>query len=262
MAKSKRPKLAVYKFASCDGCQLSVLDCEDELLAIADKIDICNFPEATSRLSRGPYDISLVEGSVTTPHDLERIRKVRAESRFLVTIGACATAGGIQALRNFANVQEFTSTVYAKPSYISTLEHSHPISEVVPVDYELQGCPVSKSQLLELIGALLAGRKPAIPNESVCMECKRKGNPCIAVAKGAPCMGTVTRAGCGALCPSYQRPCYGCFGPKEMANTKSQTTWWLAQGHNKDDVQRLYKGINAWSPTFREEIARNDQQDD
>ena len=155
----KKPKVAVWKFASCDGCQLSLLDCEDELLALSEVIEIANFPEASRRFTKGPYDISLVEGSVTTAHDAERIHKVRKISKFLITIGACATAGGIQALKNFKNVNEFTKYVYANPAYISTLNKSTAIADHVKVDFELRGCPINKYQLLEVINAFLNGRK-------------------------------------------------------------------------------------------------------
>ncbi|MFC4907105.1 oxidoreductase [Actinomadura gamaensis] len=208
-----RPRLAVWKFASCDGCQLTLLDCEDELLELAAGVDVAHFLEASAEVRPGPYDVSLVEGSITTPGDLERIRRVRAESRTLVTIGACATAGGVQALRNLADVREFASVVYARPDYIATLDTSTPIAAHVPVDYELHGCPIDKRQLMELLTALLAGRRPNLPGHSVCFECKQRGNPCVLVAHGTPCLGPVTRAGCGAICPSYGRGCYGCFGP-------------------------------------------------
>src|SRR6476661_3740190 len=136
MKQKRKPKLAVWKFASCDGCQLSLLDCEDELLAVAGEIEIAYFPEATRGTVRGPYDLSLVEGSVTTPHDAERIREVRRVSRAVVTIGACATSGGIQALRNFAKVDDFLKIVYATPEFVSTLATSTPISAHIPVDFE------------------------------------------------------------------------------------------------------------------------------
>ena len=211
----RKPKLAVWKFASCDGCQLSLLDCEDELLTLAEKIDIAYFPEASRRMMAGPYDLSLVEGSITTPADAERILRVRRRSRRLVTIGACATAGGIQALRNFADLREFAAAVYPHPEYLSTLATSTPISAHVPVDFELRGCPIDKGQLLEVIKAFLAGRKPAIADHGVCIDCKRRGNVCVMVAHGTPCLGPVTHGGCGAICPSYDRGCYGCFGPVE-----------------------------------------------
>jgi sulfhydrogenase subunit delta len=218
-AVRQRPKLAIWKFASCDGCQLTVLDCEDELLALAGAIEIAYFPEARRGAVRGPYDLSLVEGSITTPHDAERIQEVRRVSKRLVTIGACATAGGIQALRNFADVHEFAAVVYASPQYIETLATSTAIVRHVKVDFELRGCPIDKSQLLDLISAFLHGTKPNTSPHSVCIECKRRGNVCVMVAHGTPCLGPVTQTGCGALCPSYDRGCYGCFGPKETPNT-------------------------------------------
>lgn len=253
MAGARKPKLAVWKFASCDGCQLSLLDCEDELLAVADAINIANFPEASRAVVRGPYDISLVEGSITTPHDAERIHKIRRSSKFLMTIGACATAGGIQALRNFKDVNEFVSMVYANPEYIETLNKSTPIADHVFVDFELRGCPINKYQLLEVINAFLNGRKPNIPSYSVCVECKRKGNVCVMVASGVPCLGPVTQAGCGAICPSFNRGCYGCFGPKETPNTTSLAGRFEELDLSRDDVVRTFRGFNAYADPFRKE---------
>jgi len=217
----KKPRLAVWKFASCDGCQLSLLDCEDELLAVAGAIDIAYFPEATRGEISGRYDVSLVEGSVTTAHDAERIKEVRERSRVLITIGACATAGGIQALRNFADVKEYIPMVYAHPEYIHTLATSTAISDHVKVDFELRGCPINKKQLVELVSAFVAGRKPVTPPHSVCMECKLKGNLCVMVAHGTPCLGPVTHAGCEARCPAYKRGCFGGYGPMETPNTQA-----------------------------------------
>jgi sulfhydrogenase subunit delta len=257
MAKRK-PKLAVWKFASCDGCQLSLLDCEDELLAVAGAVDIAYFPEASSRMVKGPYDLSLVEGSITTPHDAERIQQVRQSSKHLVTIGACATAGGIQALRNFSDVEEFARIVYARPEYISTLARSTPIAEHIRVDFELRGCPINKQQLLEVISAFLHGRKPNTPAHSVCIECKLRGNVCVMVAHGTPCLGPVTHAGCGALCPTYGRGCYGCFGPMETPNTASLSAWWKRLGVPEEELKRAYRGFNAWAEPFRQESETHD----
>ena len=252
-----KPRLAVWKFASCDGCQLSLLDCEDELLAVAGAVDIAYFMEATRGTISGRYDVSLVEGSITTAHDAERIRDVRRRSKALVTIGACATAGGIQALRNFADVSEYTSVVYARPDYISTLATSTPIAEHVPVDFELRGCPVNKRQLVEVLAALLAGRKPVTPAHSTCIECKLKGNVCVMVADGTPCLGPVTHAGCGALCPSYDRGCYGCFGPMETPNAASLSRRLGALGMDEATLRRVYRSFNAVAPAFREESERH-----
>lgn len=250
----QRPSLAVWKFASCDGCQLSLLDCEDELLAVADRITIANFPEASSRVLPGPYDLSLVEGSITTPDDLQRIQQIRRESKFLVTIGACATAGGIQALRNFTSVKHYLDVVYAKPEYISTLEHSTAIADHVPVDFELRGCPINKLQLLELINALLNQRRPNIPTYSVCVECKKRGTPCVMVVAKQPCLGPVTQAGCGALCPAYQRACFGCYGPMESSNTAALAAKLEQLGVSKPQRDRFFSTYNAAAPAFRSAV--------
>ncbi len=249
----KKPRLAVFKFASCDGCQLSLLSCEDELLAVAGAVEIANFLEASRAVVKGPYDVTLVEGSITTPHDAERILEVRAQSKFLVTIGACATAGGIQALRNFGDVKEFTSLVYARPDYISTLATSTPIASHVKVDYELRGCPVSKANLLELLSSLLHGRRPNIREHSVCLECKKRGTVCVMVAHGTPCLGPVTHDGCGAICPAFHRGCYGCFGPQETANTSSLAAAWTRMGSTGEDLTRAFRTYNASAEPFRRE---------
>lgn len=254
----KKIKLAVWKFASCDGCQLSLLDCEDELLALTEAVEIANFPEASRAVVAGPYDLSLVEGSITTPHDLERIQHIRRQSRLLITIGACATAGGIQALRNFADVQAFMSIVYARPEYISTLERSSPIAEHVPVDFELRGCPINKAQLLEVVLALLHQRQPRLSRESLCHSCKLKGNACVLVAHGTPCLGPVTQGGCGALCPSYLRGCYGCFGPMESPNPQSLSQRLRELGQSEADLLRLYRNFNASAPAFQEESLKHE----
>lgn len=252
-----KPRLGVFKLASCDGCQLQLLSCEDELLALAGVIDIAFFAEATSRKDEGRYDLALVEGSITTPEQLAHLRDIRARSTYLVTIGACATAGGIQALRNWRDVDDFVRIVYAEPSYIDTLATSTPIADHVPVDFALRGCPIDKGQLIELVTALLVGRKPAIRDESVCMECKRAGRVCVLVAKDEPCLGPVTHAGCGALCPAFARGCYGCFGPKERARTTVMAERLAEGGMSPDELRRRFRGFTAWAPAFREESERH-----
>jgi len=252
MTERQRPRLAVWKFASCDGCQLSLLDCEDEFLTLAGAIEIANFPEASSAVFEGPYDLSLVEGSITTAHDAERILNVRAQSKYLVTIGACATTGGIQALRNFLDVKDFVAVVYASPHYISTLATSTPISAHVPVDCELHGCPINKAQLLEVISAFLAGRKPAIASHSVCIDCKQRGTVCVMV-QGTPCLGPVTHAGCGGICPAYRRGCYGCYGPMDKPNTAALARELQVLGVNSRDIQRVFRSFNAAAEPFLKE---------
>jgi coenzyme F420-reducing hydrogenase gamma subunit len=248
---ANRPKLAVFKFASCDGCQLSLLDCEDELLAVVGAVEIAYFLEARTQEIEGPYDVGLVEGSITTPHDAERIKDIRAQCKYLVTIGACATAGGIQALRNWANVDDFIGQVYAHPSYIETLRTSTPIADHVPVDFELRGCPISRPQLLELVTALIGGRRPRLPTYSVCIECKRRHVVCVAVAQGIACLGPVTQAGCEPLCPSFNRECFGCHGPKEQPNLVSLTGFYSKRGTDSGHLVRLVRNFNGYAPEFR-----------
>jgi coenzyme F420-reducing hydrogenase gamma subunit len=257
-----KPLLAVWKFASCDGCQLSLLDCEEELLAVAGAVEIANFPEASRAVAKGPYDLSLVEGSITTPHDAERIHKVRRQSKFLITIGACATAGGIQAIRNFRDVAEFARIVYPNPGQIEALKKSTPIADHVFVDFELRGCPINKYQLLEVVGAFVNGRKPNIARFSVCQECKRAGHVCVMVAHGTPCLGPATHAGCGALCPAYHRGCYGCFGPKETPNTASLSAQFGQMGMVKDDIVRAFRGFNAYAEAFHRESLAHETKND
>ena len=257
-ADKGKPRLAVWKFASCDGCQLSLLDCEDEFLEVAGALDIAYFPEATRGAVKGRYDLSLVEGSITTQHDAERIREVRRRSRSLVTIGACATAGGIQALRNFSDVAEYTSVVYARPDFIDTLATSTPIADHVKVDFELRGCPISKRQLIEVVSSMLAGRRPVTPAHSVCVECKLADNVCVTVAHGTPCLGPVTQAGCGAICPAYNRGCYGCYGPMETPNAAALSARLRQLGMDDRSIIRIYRSFNAAAPAFREQGERHD----
>jgi len=253
MNRRHRPTLAVWKFASCDGCQLSLLDCEDQLLAVAGAVEIVNFPEVSRAVVKGPYDLALVEGSITTPHDAERIRAIRHASKHLVTIGTCAAAGGIQALRNFKDVKEFASIVYARPEYIEALGKSTPIADHVFVDFELRGCPINKLQLIEVISAFLNDRKPTIPPSSVCIECKRRGVVCVMVSRSVPCLGPVTQAGCGAICPAYTRGCYGCFGPKETPNTAALSARLRHLGVNQQDLVHAFRGFNACAGPFRKQ---------
>lgn len=251
-----RPTVAVWKFASCDGCQLTVLDCEDELLQIAAALDLQMFLEAGPAELLDHYDLSLVEGSITTAHDADRIQDVRRRSGTLVTIGACATAGGVQALRNTADVGAYSAAVYARPDWLEVLATSTPIAAHVKVDLELHGCPVSKEGLLATITALLAGRRPPVTSHSVCVECKQHGHTCVMVAHGTGCLGPVTQAGCGGLCPGLQRGCFGCFGPSESANIDALHSAWHALGIADDLLLRALRTFNTESAEFREGAQR------
>ena len=248
-----RPRIGVVKFASCDGCQLTLLDLEDELLAIAERVDLVEFAEATSRRSAGPFDVLFVEGSISTPEQAAEILRLRAVTRRLVTIGACATAGGIQAIRNWFDHDAIRSAVYPSPELVESLDQARPVADYVAVDAELRGCPISPAQLREFLVALVTGRRPQLPDEAVCLECKRRGVVCVAVAQGIACLGPVTRTGCGALCPAYGRGCYGCFGPREAANTASLATW-FEDSRSAAEVSRLFAGFTAWSEPFQRVI--------
>lgn len=244
------PRIAVWKLASCDGCQLSILDCEEALLELAGAVRISHFLEASSHVEEGPYDISFVEGSITTKADAERIRTIRAQSGLIVAIGACATAGGIQALRNTRDISRLARSVYPRPELLDALDCSRPISDHVAVDFELRGCPVSRTQLLMLVSALLAGRRPDLPDVSQCTECKRAGTVCVVVARGVACLGPVTRAGCGNLCPGIGRGCYGCFGPVEGANCRALTEQFRGLGLDGPAIDAHFRNFNAAAAEF------------
>lgn len=245
-----KPKLAVHKFSSCDGCQLAFLNAGEALLTLSELADIVHFAEAGPMGPEARVDIAFVEGSVATPEDVQRIMRIRGDSKYLITIGACATAGGVQALRNLADGQAWINGVYASPQYINSLATSTPIAAHVKVDLELWGCPVSTRQVLATVRALLFGVVPAVSRDSVCMECKRAGNVCVLVAKGMPCMGPVTQTGCGALCPSFGRECYACYGPAENINTDSLTRRFAGLGLVPEAVARRFLTINNAAPAF------------
>lgn len=253
---SSKLRLAVFKFASCDGCQLALLNAEDELLPLCDRFDIVHFAEASSRLESGPYDVAVVEGSITTGDDADRIARIRAQSRFLMTIGACATAGGIQALRHWGERDEWVAAVYARPEYIRTLAESTPIADHVDVEFELRGCPVDRDQLVEALLALAEGRRPRTPSHSVCLDCKRRGNVCVVVTRGTPCLGPVTQSGCGALCPTYDRGCYGCFGPSKPADVDPLARRLVQLGNSREALIPLLRNVNATAPEFRDASER------
>lgn len=255
--RAPRPRLGVFKFASCDGCQLSLLDCEDELLAVADRVEIAFFREATRRPLEGSFDVALVEGSISAPEQEAEIRDVRARSRFLITLGACASHGGIQALRNFSGVEDALAVVYATPETISTLAHSQPASDYVRVDLELPGCPINKRQLLSVLAQMLGGSRPRVDQHALCLDCKRRHLVCVLVAHGAPCLGPVTATGCGVLCPSYDRPCFSCFGPAPQPNTASLANQFSALGLAPEQIRRLFQTFYNQAPEFAEEARRH-----
>ena len=244
-------KVAVHKFSSCDGCQLAFLNLGTDLLLLSELVDIKHFAEAGVIDEAGHVDIAFVEGSISTQKEQQRIQEVRKNSDYLITIGACATSGGIQALRNMNDGKAWLEAVYAMPEYIDSLEKVSPIAEHVKVDFELWGCPVSSEQVVTTIRALLSGVTPKDNTEKVCMECKRKNNICTLVTKGEPCLGPVTKAGCGAICPAFGRGCYSCYGPSANANTASMSQRLIGLGLIPKQVSQAYQLFNNNAPPFK-----------
>lgn len=255
------PRIAVHKFSSCDGCQLAFLNAGEDLLKLTGLVDIRHFLEAGMSEEEADVDIAFVEGSVSTADEVERIQKVRKNSRYVVTLGACATAGGLQALRNLDGSNEaWKHAVYAQPEYITTLDRAEPISQHIKVDLEIWGCPVNGQQVLAAVQQLLLGVVPSLKRDKVCMECKRQQASCVMVVHGMPCMGPVTRTGCGALCPRYQRDCYACFGPAENLNTAAMSRRLGELVPTQTDIARRYLFINSHAPGFLDEGRRHYKQ--
>jgi len=253
-------RLAVFKFSSCSGCQQQLLDLGESLLAIADKVEIAYFLEASSKTSSGPYDVALIEGSISTPHEAEVIKKIRENSKLVVAVGTCATHGGVQALRNWRDFGEVLAQVYPKPDWINSLEKSSPISDHVQVDYAVDGCPVNKLQLMSILKQILTGRKPYHRRESLCQECKRKGNVCVMVAQGTPCLGPIMTEGCGALCPSYSRGCYGCFGPMIDPKPEALASRFEEMGLSKDEIALRLRSVSGWAEPVRRFLMRYERE--
>jgi len=248
-----KPSIAVHKFSSCDGCQLAFLNAGEDLLRVAGLVEIRHFLEAGIAGEAAEVDIAFVEGSISTGEEQDRIRQVRERSRFVVTLGACATAGGLQALRNLdGNHEVWKHAVYAQPEFIETLDRAEPISAHIKVDFELWGCPVNGGQVLATVQQLLSGVTPLESRDKVCMECKRRHAVCVMVTEGRPCMGPVTRTGCGALCPRFGRDCYACFGPAENSNTDALSQRLAGLGLPPADIARRFLFINSQAPTFRQ----------
>ena len=251
-----KPTVAVHKFSSCDGCQLAFLDLGEDLLTLTAQVDIRHFAEAGILGEDEAVDIAFIEGSISTPADEERIRRIRNNSRLLITLGACATAGGLQALRNLADAKAWTAAVYASPEYISSLDKVQPIRDLVPVDFELWGCPVNSRQILAAVGALLNGVVPVDERDKVCMECKRQLAVCVVVSEGKPCMGPVTRTGCGALCPRFGRGCYACYGPAENLNTEALGARLQGLGLVGREIAQHFLGTHNQMPAYLDAAQR------
>ncbi len=246
-----KTKLAVHKFSSCDGCQLAFLNMGEDLLTLFEQVDVVHFAEAGPVDTTQTVDISFVEGSLSTREDIQRIRQIRENSQYVITIGACATAGGLQALRNIADQGDWVPSVYARPEHISLLEKVMPVNEQIKVDFEINGCPVNTGQVTAAVRSLLDGVTPVNEQDKLCLSCKRQHHICVIVARGLPCMGPVTRTGCGALCPGVGRDCYGCFGAAENSNVPSLGRQFSSLQLDPKQISHRFVSFNSADPVFR-----------
>ncbi len=240
-----KPSVAVHKFSSCDGCQLALLNMGEALVTLAERVDIKHFAEAGVLDEDAEVDIAFIEGSVVTAHDMERIQEIRKRSKYLITMGACATSGGIQALKNLADdPASWVGAIYSNPEFIDSLDHSDPIKKHVKVDFEIWGCPINSRQISTAISLMLEGVMPLDEREKLCIDCKRAGHVCTLVTAGEPCMGPMTRTGCGALCPQFGRACYGCFGESELAHDSALNRRFEGIGLLPEQIKQRFQLIH------------------
>jgi sulfhydrogenase subunit delta len=250
---ASKPKLAVHKFSSCDGCQLAFLNLGEDLLTLADRVELVHFAEAGPCNPDLPVDIAMVEGSVSTPDEAQRIRRIRAGSKLLISIGACATSGGLQALRNRAREGDWRADIYAHPEAIESLRQVSPLKDHVRVDFELWGCPITSAQLVATLNALLEGLPPTQSHAKLCLECKRHQQVCVWISRREPCLGPLTMAGCGALCPAFGRACYGCFGPSETPRADAVGGYLEGLGLSPEQARQRLHLIHSNAAEWRQD---------
>ncbi len=251
-----RPILAVHTLGACGGCRQALLDPLDTLLAMADLVEVTHFPDIGRWDPDAAVSIAIVEGSVTTAAHEQRVKGLRARAGRLIAVGVCAVAGGPQALRGLAvDGEEWGAEISPEIPAAGLLAFPRPVSACVPVDIELWGCPIDSAQLRRILQDLLAGIDPAVDARPVCAQCKARGLECLLVTRGAPCMGPVTRAGCGALCPAYGRACYACFGPAEGLNAESLAALFASQGMTPGQIARTFDFVCNGPAAFPKALA-------
>ena len=229
--------VGIFGLTGCAGDQLTLLNCEEELLTIAEKVRMRSFNMASSRDDEGPVDVALVEGSVCQPEDLRMLRSIRERCRHLVALGTCAAFGGISAMDQRLDPEVLSEAVYGREGLQFEAMRAQPLSSFVEVDFLLPGCPVEKGQLLETISSLLKGAFPEILEQPVCTECRFKENVCIVIERGEVCCGALTRGGCGARCPTLDRPCGGCRGPVEDALFSAKVAFLRSRGIDREQIR-------------------------
>ena len=241
----EKPRVAFFDFASCEGCQLQIINLEEDLLKVLEAVDVVTFREAMKEQS-DDYDIAFVEGSITRKSDEERLNGIRGNAKLLIALGSCATLGAINCLKNFHEQEYVKKLVYGDKASSYETYPSRPLKAVVPVDFEIHGCPINRDEFAMVVKALLLGKKPEIPNFPVCVECKMAENICV-FERGMTCMGPVTRAGCGACCVTEGSFCWGCRGLVDDPNADSQRDVLATHGLSVQDILgrfRLYTGFS------------------
>ena len=247
MRWTERPKIAFFSFTSCEGCQLMVLNCEEELKDLALRVDVVNFREAMD-LKREDYKVAFIEGSITREEEVEKVKEIRQRAEVVITLGACSTTGGINALKNRFSVDYVTELVYGKnPPNMGLVENipAMPVDRVIEVDYHLPGCPISKEEFLGFVKALTLGIPPRLPEYPVCNECKMEGNICV-FETGRTCMGPVTRGGCRAVCVSFGAICWGCRGTFEYANIDAHRETLKNHGLSEEEITEKFDLYNSF----------------
>jgi len=232
-----KPRVAIFDFACCEGCQLQIVNLEEEILDLIGAVDVVEWREAMTESSE-QYDIAIIEGSITRPEDEERIKKIRERAKVIVAIGACATIGGINKLKNNFDLDEVRECVYGDAGRMEHLEtgQTKGVDEVVKVDYKVHGCPMNGAEFTYVVRCLLMGKEPEIPDYPVCVECKMKENVC-RWEYGEICIGPITRAGCGAKCPSAGFRCFGCRGYIDNPNVEAAKDVMEKYGLSVDDLR-------------------------
>lgn len=241
-----KPKVAFFDFTSCEGCQLDALNLEgEELVDLLNAVDIVNFREVKTE-KEDNYDIAFVEGSISRNSEIPRVKHIRDQAKVVVALGACACIGGINSLKNHLPMEEALEIVYGEDAKHYDTIPARPIDAVVPVDFYVRGCPINTAEFLKVIKALLLGKKPEIPNYSVCVECKMAGNICV-FEKGITCLGPVIRAGCDAICVTSGRHCWGCRGLVDDPNIDSEKDILEKYGLTVEQVVEKFKIYNTYA---------------
>ncbi|HDL60234.1 MAG TPA: NADH:ubiquinone oxidoreductase [candidate division WOR-3 bacterium] len=251
-----KPKIGIYGLTGCAGDQLNILNCEDELLKLFDIFEIKSFVMASRAADESvELDVAFVEGSVSTAKDLEDLLAIRKKSKILVAIGHCAIYGGVQAM--FMGKEEWIERyqkVYGKQDAVTLTAplEPKPLSAYVKVDAALPGCPIEKEPFLKLAGMLIHGVVPKNPDYPVCAECRWKENECL-LLKGEICLGPLTNSGCGAICPSHNTGCIGCWGPIAEENYAAEIKLLIDKGY---DLDAVIKRFSIFGGTERAEKLR------